>query len=87
MSTDTRENGFTDFLEYKASVAAPKARSSNVIKATEARFQSSHQVEIPDVEGDQPSVILHHVGGTVQNIEFACKCGRTALVRVEYEEE
>jgi hypothetical protein len=87
MTDESRDVGFTDFLEFKAANAPAKPRMSNVVKATEVRFERNHRVEIPDVEANQPSVILHHVGDTVQNIEFSCKCGRSAIVRVEYEEE
>ncbi|MGA9120031.1 MAG: hypothetical protein WB699_11775 [Bacteroidota bacterium] len=82
----SEEKGFLDLASYKK-VDMPSKLHGNIIKAAHVSAVGAQKVGILAETKDDPMVILHKDGDRVTSAEFICKCGRSATLHLEYEQE
>lgn len=85
MESDGKDN-FIDLASYRKIDASRKPRG-NIVKASRIIMEGVEQVGTPGDGEDQPTVVFHRVDDKIVSIEFSCKCGRSALVSIDYEQE
>jgi hypothetical protein len=84
---DTNTTDFIDLLAADVRAKRQDCPPANIIKSGRVALNGTRQVEVPDIGGDSPRIILHREGEEVQRVEFVCKCGRTASLHIQYEGE
>jgi hypothetical protein len=61
--------------------------SHNVIKRNQVVRKGVQEVGMDEKHPDDPLVYVQREGDHVTQIDFLCKCGRSASLRLEYDEE
>ena len=85
--TETSEEGpFLDLASYKR-VEVPIHTRGNIIKAGRVTSVGTEKVGVIASGQDDPVVVLHKEGEQVVSAEFICKCGRSAMLHLDYEQE
>lgn len=83
----TSEEDFTDLASYKK-VKMPGIRSDdNVIKSVHVVHSGVEEIHRDTEHHGSPDVVVHRDGDIVVGIDFVCKCGHSASIRLEYDEE
>jgi hypothetical protein len=77
---------FIDLAEYRQ-VSGPGKPRGNIIKSAQISFRGVQQIGAPSERSDDPIVMLEKDGDRIVKAEFVCKCGRSASVQFEYEQE
>jgi hypothetical protein len=82
-----QEDEFTDLAAYKK-VSMPGIRSDdNVIKRVHVVHSGVEEIHRDSEEGGAPDIVVHRDGDVVIGIDFVCKCGHSASIRLAYDEE
>ncbi len=83
----TMGDEFTDLAAYKK-VNTPGIRSDdNVIKRVHVIHSGVEEIHRDDVDHASPDIVVHRDGDIVTSIDFVCKCGHSASIRLVYDEE
>jgi hypothetical protein len=83
----TPEEEFTDLASYKK-VNMPGIRSDdNVIKRVHVVHSGVEEIHRDIDSHGSPDIVVHRNGDVVVGIDFICKCGHSASVQLEYDEE
>jgi hypothetical protein len=78
---------FTDLAAYKK-VSMPGIRSdANVIKRVHVVHSGVEEIHRDAHEEGTPDIVVHRDGDVVVGIDFVCKCGHSASIRLAYDEE
>ena len=80
----TYESSFTELAEFKKIGLKRRPERGNIIKARQVVHAGAEKVGVVEAGADQPTVIIHKTGDTVESAEFICKCGRSAMVEFDY---
>lgn len=76
------DNEFVEFHTFCAQCGSPSLDSSQERKASNT---SDNVHLLPTENDDEPKIILHRKGNTVEAIEFQCPCGKRTLVHLIYD--
>jgi hypothetical protein len=87
MSKQSEE--FTELAEFTVGSGQqyPPRHTRNVIKRRQAVRKGVQEVGMDEKHLDDPLVFLQRDGDKVTKLDFLCKCGRSASIRLEYDEE
>lgn len=77
---------FLDLAAYKK-VEVPAQTRGNIIKAAHIAITGKERIGVLSDGKDEPVVVLHKDGERVSSAEFVCKCGRSVLLHLDYEQE
>jgi hypothetical protein len=77
---------FVDLASYKA-INVTKRIRGNIIKSANISMGNSVQVGVTTEGKAEPIILLHRDGDRVIAAEFVCKCGRSATLHLDYEED
>jgi hypothetical protein len=81
------EEEFTDLASYQK-VNMPGVRSdANVIKRVHVVHSGVEEIHRDSDGHASPDVVVHRDGDVIVGIDFVCKCGHSASIRLEYDEE
>jgi hypothetical protein len=80
---------FTELADFTAEGCHknPPRLTRNVVKRKQAVARGVQEVGMDEKHPDDPLVLLQRDGDTVTKVDFLCKCGRSASIRLEYDEE
>jgi len=85
--TGKKENRpFLDLAAYKK-IDVPLKRRGNIIKAGHISIVGKEKVGVLSDANDDPIVVLHKEEERVTSAEFVCKCGRSVVLHLDYEQE
>lgn len=84
---DSNSNDFTDLAEFKKIGMAHLRAENNVIKSVHVVQTGVEEVHRDTTDQCAPDVIVHRNGDVVVSIDFICKCGHSASIRLAYDEE
>jgi hypothetical protein len=87
MNAESNDQQFTDLLAYNKVDMGRSNSAQNVIKSDHVVKNGVQQVSLPTGDSDEPTLLIHREGDQIVSVEFQCKCGRSASVRLEYDEE
>lgn len=79
--------GFTDLTEFRKIGSRQVRSEDNVIKSVQVVQKGVQEVLHGADDHTSPEIVVHREGDTVIAIDFLCKCGHSATVRFEYDEE
>ena len=78
---------FTDLAAYQR-VKMPGIRSDdNVIKRVHVVHSGVEEIHRDTDDQGAPDIVVHREGDVVVAIDFVCKCGHSASIRLAYDEE
>ena len=78
---------FTDLSAYQR-VKMPGIRSDdNVIKRVHVVHSGVEEIHRDTDDQGAPDIVVHREGDVVVAIDFVCKCGHSASIRLAYDEE
>jgi hypothetical protein len=78
---------FTELAEFpKVGVCKVQLRGY-IIKANSVVLGKDKKVGIADSSPEQPSLIIHKSGDVIESAEFVCKCGRSATLQFDYDDQ
>lgn len=78
---------FTDLAAY-TKINTPGIRSGdNVIKRVHVVHSGVEEIHRDTDNHTSPDIVVHRDGDVVVAIDFVCKCGHSASIRLEYDEE
>ncbi len=87
MTNDAPHEPFAEFHEFpKVGNSARRARE-NVVKASHIVNRGAQELHTVENDPGQPDIVVHREGNKVISLDFQCKCGCSAAVRFEYDEE
>lgn len=81
---------FTDLAEFHFGAAkAPEMPNSkhNVLKRCQVVRKGIEEVGLGEESPDDPLVLVQREDDRVTGVDFRCICGRSASLRLEYDEE
>lgn len=87
------ERRLDEFMELADFRLGPKSEPEavggrhNVIKRSQIVRKGVEEVGLGEESADDPMVFVQRDGEQVTGVEFVCKCGRSAKLRLEYDEE
>ncbi len=82
----TEEGPFLDLASYTR-VDVPEQIRGNIIKAAHISIGGTEKVGVLAGMKDDPVVVLRKEGERVTSAEFVCKCGRSVILEMDYEQE
>ncbi len=86
MTADAEQGSFLDLASYSR-VDVPGEVRGNIIKAAHISISGTEKVGVIAGLKDEPVVVLHKEGERVTSAEFVCKCGRSVVLHMDYEQE
>jgi|WetSurMetagenome_2_1015567.scaffolds.fasta_scaffold28657_4 hypothetical protein len=89
MSRGKGTDEFTELADFTlggAEAHAPGSRR-NVLKRKQVLRRGVEEVGVDDKSPDDPLLFVQRDGDRVTGVDFLCKCGRSASLRLEYDEE
>ncbi len=84
--TTSEQGPFLDLAAYKR-VGVPEQIRGNIIKAAHISIAGTEKIGVLAGAKDEPVVVLHKEGEKVTSAEFVCKCGRSVILHMDYEQE
>lgn len=89
MNKSTRVEDFTELADFKPGGEDHRALKTkkNVIKRTQVVKRGVEEVGLDEKNSQDPLVFVQRDGDRVTSVDFLCKCGRSASLRLEYDEE
>jgi hypothetical protein len=90
MSHSKMGDGFMELAEFRLGGGKePEMPSSvhNVLKKSRVIRKGVEEVGLGEEHQDDPMVFVQRDGDRVTSVDFLCKCGRSASLRLEYDEE
>jgi hypothetical protein len=80
---------FTELADFTLGSGSqnPPRLTHNVIKRRQVIRKGIQEVGMDEKHSEDPIVFLQRDGDKVTKVDFLCKCGRSASIRLEYEEE
>jgi hypothetical protein len=89
MSSGTEMDSFTELAVFAVGGEEQHETSSrrNVLKRGQFIRRGVEEVSVDQKGPDDPLVFVQREGDHVTGIDFLCKCGRSASLRLEYDEE
>jgi hypothetical protein len=89
MNRGTRTEDFTELADFKLGGEDRQAFRSkkNVIKRKQVIKKGVEEVGLDEKNSQDPLVFVQRDGDRVTSVDFLCKCGRSASLRLEYDEE
>lgn len=90
MSREKRFEDFTELAEFRfggSKEADQLSSGHNVLKRHQIIRKGVEEVGVGDENSDDPMVFVQREGDKVTGVDFHCKCGRSASLRFEYDEE
>jgi hypothetical protein len=90
MSKDRRLEDFTELAEFRfGDTRAPEMPSAkhNVLKRSQVVRKGIEEVGLGEDGPEDPLVSVQREGDHVTSVDFRCICGRSASIRLEYDEE
>ncbi|HTX18060.1 MAG TPA: hypothetical protein VMG34_05295 [Bacteroidota bacterium] len=76
---------FVDLVSYRKISARKTSSKGSIVKANGVELGASRQIEVEAIGPNQPKIILHRVGDTIESVEVVCPCGRHTEIRLEYD--
>jgi hypothetical protein len=83
---ENQQPQFMDLAEYRRA-DVPRRVRGNIIKSTQVFLGGTQQIGQAAGESDDPVVLLHREGERITSAEFVCRCGRCAILNLEYAQE
>lgn len=90
MSREKRSDDFTELAEFHLGSrreANAQTPTRNVLKHSQVIRKGVEEVGLGEEGSDDPLVFVQREGDRVTSVDFQCKCGRSASLRFEYDEE
>jgi hypothetical protein len=89
MSRGKGTDEFTELADFRLEGAEHQAQGSprNVLKRKQVLPGGVEEVGVDDKNPDDPLLFVQRDGNRVTGVDFLCKCGRSASLRLEYDEE
>jgi len=90
MSREKRSEDFTELAEFQMGATKEPERAMvtrNVLKRNQVIRKGVEEVGMGEENSDDPLVFVQRDGDKVTGVDFQCKCGRSASLRLEYDEE
>jgi hypothetical protein len=80
---------FTELAEFTLGGGRSTKHISahNVLKRGQIVSKGVQEVGMDEKHPDDPLVFVQRDGDRVTHVDFLCKCGRSASLRLEYDEE
>lgn len=80
---------FTELADFSLGGAEPQAVISrkNVLKRSQVLRRGVEEVGVNENSPEDPLVFVQREGDLVTGVDFLCKCGRSASLRLTYDEE
>jgi hypothetical protein len=86
-SRDLNADDFTDLAEFKKIGMAHLRAENNVIKSVHVVQTGVEEIHRDVADQNAPDIIVHRNGDSIVSIDFVCKCGHSASIRLAYDEE
>ena len=89
MSHGKRSMEFTELADFTLNRPdePPMLAKHNVIKRSQVVARGIQEVGLGEADGEDPLVLVQRDGDRVTGVDFLCKCGRSAKLKLEYDEE
>jgi hypothetical protein len=89
MSRGKGTEEFTELADFTLGGTVPRASRSprNVIKRRQVVRRGVEEVGVDEKSSEDPLLYVQRDGDRVTGVDFLCKCGRSASLRLEYDEE
>ena len=89
MSREKRTEEFTELADFTLGGAEPFATGPhrNVLKRKQVVRKGVEEVGVDDKNPEDPLLFVQRDGDRVTGVDFLCKCGRSASLRLEYDKE
>lgn len=84
---DTIDKKFKDLGEIIKITHSKKICRGNVIKSSFIKLNGSKSIQVNPGNNDEPTIIIHKDGDSIESVEFECKCGRTSRLAFEYDDK
>jgi hypothetical protein len=82
-----QDMGFTLLTDFHRVDTGEKRLNGNVVKRSRVHPGGVQKIGLADGEKDEPRIVVHKNGESVESIEFTCICGRSATLRLDYRGE
>ena len=89
MSRGTQSADFTELADFKLGKEEHQSLKTrkNVLKSKQVVKKGVEEVGLDEKNSQDPLVFVQRDGDRVTSVDFLCKCGRSASLRMEYDEE
>ena len=89
MSRGKGTEEFTELADFTLGGAEPHVPGSrkNVLKREQIVRKGVEEVGVDEKSSEDPLLFVQRDGDRVTGVDFLCKCGRSASIRLEYDEE
>ena len=78
---------FTDLAAFKKVGMAQMRAENNVIKSVHVVHSGVEEIHRDTADQSSPDVVVHREGDVIVSIDFVCKCGHSASVKLAYDKE
>ena len=89
MSRGTKKDEFTELADFTFGTGdtSQLAHKRNIIKRDQVIQKGVEEVGLDEKHQEDPLVFVQRDGDRVTEVDFLCKCGRSASLKLEYDEE
>ena len=89
MNRGVKNQEFTELAEFTFGTGdTPQlAHARNIIKRNQVIQRGVEEVGLDEKHQEDPLVFVQRDGDRVTEVNFLCKCGRSASLRLEYDKE
>ena len=85
--SSSETNPFMDLSSFDHISTSVNSTRSSVIKSSLVKNTGTARIEIIDGGKAEPTIHIHRQDDKITKIEFACSCGKSTHLDLEYEEE
>jgi hypothetical protein len=80
---EVRKPNFVEFGSFDQIEGKQIRSTGSIFKSDTFTHNDTKKIEVSREDDDQPIIVIRRRGDEIESIEFACKCGRSSIVKIE----